>query len=168
MNESTSSSPAAVPPVAPHIAWIGILVGWMIPGAGFMICGRWRRGLAQFVIVMLTFTLGIALHSGVAWPEWSPRREEFNLINNFTFIVQMGSGFPALASLMASLPHGAENGSWAWLAGIQKHPYYELGSYFLIVAGAVNFFALGNLYDRVIQPHPRFQEQEFAEKDGPS
>jgi len=146
---------------------MALVIGWLIPGASFMLCGRWTRGILHFVTIMVTFALGLALHSGVAWPSWSPKSEEFNLINNFTFIVQMGSGLPALGSLMASLSRAASASSaWPlWLAGEQKHPYYELGSYFLIVAGALNYFVVGNFYDRVIKIQSRFRPQELGEEE---
>lgn len=134
---------------------MGLILGWLIPGAGFMLYGRWGRGLIHFVMISLTFAFGLALHSSVAWPTWSIHSEEFNLINNFTFIVQLGSGALALGSFMASISVGGATGPLGWLAGIPQHPYYELGSYFLIVAGALNYFAIGNFYDRFMNPHPR-------------
>ena len=137
---------------------------WLIPGSGFFFFGRRARGAAQFALVTLTFSFGLMLHSSVAWPTWSIRSEEFNLINNFTFVVQMGSGAPAVASFWAALqePRASSGGIIQWLGGIPKHPYYELGSYFLIVAGALNYFALGNFFDRIVRVKTRFEEQESA------
>lgn len=129
-----------------------------------MLCGRWARGLMHFLLVGLTFALGLALHSSVAWPTWSVRSEEFNLINNFTFVIQMGSGLPAIASFYASTGGGAAGEALAWLAGTPPHPAYELGSYFLIVAGALNYFAAGNFYDRIVAVESRFEAQERSEE----
>ncbi len=148
------------PPVEPLKAWLSLGLSCVIPGAGFMACGRWTRGLVHFAIVMCTFVCGLLLHSSVAWPVWTIKSEEFNLINNFTFIVQMGAGVPAWASLFAAISEVAQGGAGNFLAGIPKHPYYELGGYFLIVAGAMNYFAIGNFYDRVVHVHPRFVAQE--------
>lgn len=144
-----TSRPAALP--ASRIA-LALLAGWLIPGAGFMLVGRWGRGLAHLIIIGTTFTLGLALHGAVLWPTWSFRSEDFNLINNFTFITQLGTGLPAVASFLASRLTGAEAGSLSWLGGIQQHTNFELGSYYLIVAGALNYFAVGNLYDRLTHP----------------
>ena len=68
--------------------------------------------------------------------------EGFNLIHNFTFIVQLGAGLPALLSLYAQYLPGS------LLIGVPSSPYYELGGYYLIVSGAINYFAVCNLYDR--------------------
>ena len=145
------------------LAWLGVLISWMVPGAGFMVCGRWARGIFHFLAINLTFALGLMLHSSVAWPTWSLRAEEFNLINNFTFLVEMGGGLAALASFVASAALEGESSAMQWLAGVPHDPYYELGTYFLVVAGALNYFAIGNFYDRVVNPHPRFDVKQDTE-----
>ncbi|GEM_PF-2360427 len=162
---STTGMRSSTPAIAAQgpLGWLGLFIGWMIPGAGFLIWGRWVRGLTCFFLIHLTFGLGLVLHSGVAWPSWSFRSEEFNLINNFTFIVQMGTGLPALASFLASQWVQEPGAGLAWLAGAPKHPHYELGSYFLIVAGALNYFVVGNFYDRLVRPRPPFTAQERPE-----
>jgi TM2 domain-containing membrane protein YozV len=141
---------------------IALLLSWLVPGAGYMIYGRWGRGLTHFVTVGLTFGLGLVLHGSVLWPTWSFRSEDFNLINNFTFVTQMGSGLPALASFLASQATGAQAGSMSWLGGIHSHTNFELGSYYLIVAGALNYFAVGNLFDRINRPDASIDEPESA------
>lgn len=113
-------------------------------------------------MIGLTFIIGLALRSSVDWPSWSIRAEDFNLINNFTFIVQMGAGIWALISFAISNFMTDVPSALAFFEGLQQHRYYELGSYFLIVAGALNYFALGNFYDRIINLHPRFAAQEGA------
>lgn len=142
--------------------WLLLLVSWLIPGAGFFILGRRTRGGALFATVFTTFFIGIMLHGGVVWPSWTTKSEDFNLINNFTFLVQMGAGLPALASLLASLnvSTGEGSGLFGFLAGYAPHPFFELGSYYLIVAGAINYFAIGNYFDRLVRLHPRFADQE--------
>jgi hypothetical protein len=129
-----------------------VLIDWAIPGLGFALVGRWTRGLAQFLIVWVTFAIGLALHGGVVWPSWSIHAAGFNLINNITFVIQMGAGLPALASLA---------GGWlglSWLGGVPQDPFFELGGYYMVVAGALNYFAVCNLYDRVVHPRPRYRE----------
>lgn len=148
----------ATPPFAAGLALAA--VGWLIPGLAFALCGRLRRGLVHFLLVATTFAAGIALHGSVVWPIWSTRAPEFNLINNFTFIVQIGAGLPALASFWATRAGESFPGAWRWLAGSPEHPHYELGSYFLIVAGALNYFAVRNFYDRIVNPDSPFVDQE--------
>src|SRR5262245_56017813 len=111
---------SAIPQVP---GWLAI-VNYLIPGAGYCIAGRWVRGLLQTAMVLMTMAIGFALHGGVPWPSWSPQASDFNLINNLTFIVQLGGGLPALASLAANLK------DWPFLQGIPHHAYYELGGYY--------------------------------------
>lgn len=154
---------AAAPPGEPGaFAWAALLLSWLVPGLGFILTGRPWRGFAQLILVSATFYLGIALHAGVDWPTWNFRSEDFNLIDNIGLIAQLGAGLPAALSLAASTKGIAP---LHWMAAARENPYFELGSYFLIVAGALNYFAVGNFYDRMIRLHPRFAEQELGPED---
>ena len=150
---------SATPKTAPHrlppeIAITLVVASWLIPGLGFWVMKRRARAAVQFLMVVVTFALGIALRGGVVWPVGTG---EFNLINYFTFVVQLGAGLLSLASLGANLA-GVQ-----WLGGQLWHPYFELGTYYLIVAGAINYFAVCNFYDRLVHTHPRFRVQEGLE-----
>jgi len=133
-----------------------------------MLYGKWARGATHLVVIGVTFGLGLALHSSVAWPVWSIRSPSFNLINNFTFITQMGGGLPAIASFIASSDPGIVADSLLGrFVGQPSHFNYELGSYFLIIAGALNYFAVGNFYDRFIHPRmtlPQSGESQTAKE----
>ncbi|HPK03666.1 MAG TPA: hypothetical protein PLS90_14555 [Candidatus Sumerlaeota bacterium] len=119
-----------------------MLANWLVPGLGFLLLGKRTRGLIQLGLVGVTFALGLLLDGGVAWPAWSIRQPDFNLINNFTFLIQLGAGLPALVSLVAGLK------GWTLLGGAPWASYFELGAYYLVEAGAINYFAACNLYDR--------------------
>src|SRR5262245_11054833 len=126
---TTPSTPQTQPvELAPRASVALALLDFLVPGSGYLIVGRVARGLLQAGMVFGTMAIGFALHGGVAWPSWSPQSIDFNLINNFTFIVQMGGGLPAITSLFAGLKH------WQMLGGIPQHAYYELGGYYLVVA----------------------------------
>jgi hypothetical protein len=164
---TTSGPPAQSPvPAAPvkadaPSASVGLaVVNGLLPGAGFCAAGRWPRGLLQAAMVLGTAAFGWSLHGGVAWPSWNPQAADFNLINNLTFLVQLGGGLPALASLAAN------HFGYLPLGGIAKAPYYELGGYYLIVAGAVNYFATLNFYDRLVKREGRLREQELDASAG--
>lgn len=149
---SSTPAPRTTPTLSGSRLAVTLIAGWLIPGAGFLLVGKWARGLMHLLIIGTTFAIGLSLHGAVLWPTWSFRSEDFNLINNFTFITQLGSGLPAVASFVASRLTGSEAGPLSWLGGIQSHTHFELGSYYLIVAGALNYFAMGNLYDRLTHP----------------
>jgi hypothetical protein len=157
------TTPTLEPPSTGRLGLI-LIAGWLVPGAGFLMCGRWARGLAHLGIIGLTFALGLALEGAVLWPAWSFQSEEFNLINNFTFITQLGAGLPAIASFLATRLGESPGGPMGWLAGEQSHTNFELGTYYLIVAGALNYFAVGNLYDRLTHPGGEEHDAEPAEE----
>jgi hypothetical protein len=152
MNASPTAHPSGTRPPAAS-GWL-VLANYLLPGAGFCAVGRWRRGLLQAAMVLVTASIGWSLHGAVAWPSWSRHALDFNLINNLTFIVQMGGGLPNLASLAAS------RFDWPLLGGVPEDPYYELGGYYLVVAGAINYFATLNFFDRIAKRDPRFADQE--------
>ena len=129
-----------------------LAVAWLVPGGAFLLHGRFWRGLGLFAILNLTFLLGCLMLGGVTWPTWSIRHEGFNIINNITFIIQMGLGLPALLSLYAG--QHPELGILQWAAADPSHALYDLGSFYLLVAGAMNYFILWNSYDRLFGPKP--------------
>lgn len=149
-------SPAA-PKKAGPIAWAGLGLSWLVPGGGFLLCGRWRRGLIHLGVIAGTFMLGVLMHGGVIKPVWDYKNEDFNLINNITFIVQLWCGLPALLSYAASNA-GALKGTF--FEAVQINAYHELGSFFMIVAGGLNYFAISNFHDRILKVHARFTAQE--------
>ena len=149
------------PSPAPVSGWL-VVVNYLLPGVGFCVAGRWARGLMQAALVLVTAAIGWSLHGGVVWPSWSFQAKDFNLINNLTFLVQLGGGLPALASLSAHSMH------WTALEGVPKDPYFELGGYYLVVAGAVNYFATMNFYDRLVKRDSRFQERKPEHEPMPS
>jgi hypothetical protein len=160
MTGNTPTPGPTGPPQSPASGWL-VLFNYLLPGAGFCAAGRWRRGLMQAAMVATTAAFGWLLHGGVIWPSWSREALDFNLINNLTFLVQMGGGLPSMLSLAASQFH------WPVLGGIPEDPYYELGGYYLVVAGAINYFATMNFYDRMVKHDPRFAEQEQAQPESP-
>lgn len=177
MKSSANPLPQAPAPQMPFLTgWGVMLLNWLVPGLGFWLCHRRARAVIQFLLVVVTFGFGIALHGGVDWPSWSMEAPDFNLINNFTFLIQLFAGLPALLSLFASqIQNGLgvpafirfvfEHLHLGFLGGTPTHPYYELGGYFMIVAGAVNYFATCNLHDRLIRVHPNFAVQEGLEAE---
>jgi hypothetical protein len=134
--------------------WGKVLINWLLPGSGFFLCGKPGRGFIQAILVCLTFLIGLLFHGGVSWPAWRPSSEEFNLINNFSFMIQLGGGLPALISLFPNLFLELDTDlaprlvRWSFIAGKPQHAYYELGSFYLVVAGAINYFGACNLADR--------------------
>jgi hypothetical protein len=124
--------------------WLLVALGWLVPGAGYFLLPKrqWNRGIIFLVSVHLTFLLGIILKGGLVPLPWSASDPSFSIVNNLTFILQMGAGWPALLSL------GAYYWNWGALAAEETHAWYELGSFYCLVAGSLNYFVVCHSVDR--------------------
>ncbi len=121
-----------------------VLAGWLLPGSGFFLLGRNHRkmGWLYFGVVHLTFILGLLLKGGVVWPTWGLRDVGFSIVNNLNFVFQMGTGWMAFLSLVAYAL------KWPFLAIQEPHAYSELGSFYCLVAGALNYFIIWQAVER--------------------
>ena len=120
-----------------------VVLSWLIPGSGFVLRKHYVRGIVLFLVINATFMLGVLLHGAVVWPIWHPRVEGFNVVNNFTFIVQLGNG---LLSLLSLAGHSLTPNRV--LTGQEWHAYFDLASFYLLVSGGMNYFVVCHFYDR--------------------
>lgn len=93
-----------------------------------------------------TFLLGLLLKGTVVFPVWTPGTEGFNVINILTFLAQMGYGS---LSLLCLASHQLGIG---FFQGDQSFAFFDLATFYLIIAGALNYLMLFNLYDRHLKP----------------
>lgn len=118
-----------------------VFINWLFPGIGYYFIGKKIKALILFILLEITFIIGFLLHSQVAIPMINPFSLGFNLINIFTFIVQLGNGFFSIVSIINERFH--LNLFWA----IPSHSTYELGGYYMLVSGASNYFITMHIYD---------------------
>jgi TM2 domain-containing membrane protein YozV len=52
-----------VPGEKSSIPALALLLGWLIPGAGHMLLGKWIRGLLLFVSILGMVWIGLGLHA---------------------------------------------------------------------------------------------------------
>ena len=50
------------------MALLVLIAGWLVPGAGHLLLGKWVRGLLLFVTLMLMFGIGLALKGKIYSP----------------------------------------------------------------------------------------------------
>jgi hypothetical protein len=130
-----------------------LVVSWLIPGSGFILRKDTYRGIIIFFLLGLTFFLGLLLKGTVVFPVWSPTQEGFNVITILTFLAQMGYGGLSLLCL------ASERLGIGFFQGDQAYAFFDLASFYLIIAGALNYLMLFNFYDRHLKP-PKTQEPE--------
>lgn len=120
-----------------------LILSWLIPGYGFMRNGYVARGIFFFVILQLTFLIGVALRGSVLLPEFNFRSPSFNLVNILTFLTQIFNGGLALLSILPEI----FGRSAAVLPYEESHPFADLGAFYLLVSGGMNYFVLVSTYD---------------------
>ena len=78
---------------------IVLLAGWLVPGAGHMILGKWIRGGLLFVSVVAMFLIGIGLQGKIYVPNTG------DILDILGFAGQLGTGL--LYVLARIVPLGA-------------------------------------------------------------
>ena len=125
------------------VMWGQVILSWLIPGSGFVLRKHYARGVVLFLLINVTFMIGVLLNGAVVWPIWNRHIEGFNIVNNLTFIVQLGNGLLSLLSLVGHSfrPNGV-------LTGQEWHAYFDLASFYLLVSGGMNYFVVCHFCDR--------------------
>jgi hypothetical protein len=107
------------------------LAGWLLPGAGQVLLGRWRKGLFFFSVLGLTWLAGMWLSGfrGVGWED-----------NPFYYLGQYGSGAGFIAGKLLSpekaFPRPDLPPSW-----------FDPGLLYVCVAGLLNLVVALNVFD---------------------
>ncbi len=118
---------------APAKAWLMGTAGWLVPGLGHMLQGKWGRALLLGGAVWACFILGFAMGGHLFQYDGSLLRIPpmiGNLGVGLLYIVPwfMGFGFSEDVQLAAL-------------------PTFEFGWTFLIVAGLLNYLAMLDAFD---------------------
>ena len=141
----TSPPPTELPAKPVGETCATLLMAWLIPGLGHILQRDYRRGLILFLVTQTVFTLGLVFHGAVLWPPINANDWGFNAMNILTFAVQLGNGLASLLCLAVS------NHFTEWAGTVRAHTLFELGSIYLLMAGAINSFSVGAVYDRYLR-----------------
>lgn len=123
-------------PLTP-LAVITPIVGWLIPGAGHFLQGKWWRGLMLMTSVVAMFWLGILMQGKV----YSPNTGD--ILDILGFVGDLGAGGLYLLARMFDWGQGAIHLATA-----------DYGTKFIIVAGLLNVIAAVDAYDIAIGKKP--------------
>jgi len=104
-------------------------VAWLIPGAGHLLLGKWRRAVLFFVGVILLFALGL-YQQGVLFG-FTP-----GLFGFLKFFADICIGAPYLLGRMLD-----------WGSGDIRAYGYEYGNTFLYTAGLLNSLLVLDAFD---------------------
>jgi len=101
-----------------------LVAGWLVPGLGHLMQGRWVRAVLLFVSVTVMFSLGLAMHGKI----YAPNSGE--LLDMLGFIGDLGNGGLFILSAI-----------FGWGQNIVQVVTADYGTKFLVVAGLLNFIA---------------------------
>src|SRR5271154_4854009 len=57
-----SNKNAAAVQTASSFIYLPLIAGWLVPGAGHFLLGKWKRGALISVSIVCMFALGLAMH----------------------------------------------------------------------------------------------------------
>ncbi len=114
----------------PSKAYLAAALAWVVPGAGHLLLGRWQRGLAFFVLVLVALALGCSLEGRLPWV-WSG-----SPLQVLATLGCLGSGLPVF---FLRLGMG--------YTGTVEAAGYEYGGAFILTAGLMNLLLVLDAWD---------------------
>jgi hypothetical protein len=103
---------------------LALLLGWLIPGAGHILLGKWVRGLLLFAAIFSMYLIGLALDGKVYTPNTG------DVLDILGFAGQLGMGLLYVLARM-----------FGWGASSVINTLGDYGTKFLVVAGLLNLVA---------------------------
>jgi len=102
-----------------------LLVGWLVPGAGHLMVGKWVRGLLLFVSILGMYLIGLGLQGKI----YSPGDIQ-GILDILNFVGQLGLGILYAVARVFNLG-----------ASTVVTTVGDYGSKFLVVGGLLNLIS---------------------------
>ena len=103
---------------------VALIAGWLVPGAGHFVIGKWVRGLLLFVSITAMFVVGLELKGKI----YSPNTGD--LLDILNFAGDLGTGLLYAVARVFDLGQAAVQVAVA-----------DYGTKFIVVAGLLNVIA---------------------------
>jgi hypothetical protein len=117
----TAARPGKKSTIAPSVV---LFAGWLVPGAGHFLLGKWIRALLLLVSIVAMFSIGISLQGKIYTPSSG------DPLDILGFAGDLGSGALYLLARVFDLGHSAVVTAVA-----------DYGTKFIVVAGLLNLVA---------------------------
>jgi hypothetical protein len=104
--------------------FVVLIVGWLVPGAGHFLVGKWVRALLLFAAIVTMYAVGLELAGKIYMPNTG------DLLDMLGFVGQLGMG---LLYAVARL--------FGWGASSVVNTLGDYGTKFLVVGGLLNIIA---------------------------
>ena len=105
-----------------YAAGIVLIAGWLVPGLGHLLQGKWIRAVLLFVSITCMFSLGLAMHGKI----YSANSGE--LLEMLGFVGDLGNGILYVLSAF-----------FGWGQNVVQVVTADYGTKFIEVAGLLNF-----------------------------
>ncbi len=129
-----ASPPSAPPPAAPAApagnSILAAILAWLIPGLGHIYLKRWKRGLAFFLLVMVSIVTGCALDGNL-----------YRILPNQPLTILATAG-----AMGMGLPYIVLRWGLGYTGDILS-PGFEYGTAFLLTAGLMNWLLVLDAWD---------------------
>ncbi|HLG17094.1 MAG TPA: DUF6677 family protein [Blastocatellia bacterium] len=124
-------------PVAIRAA--AVVLSWLVPGAGHLVLGKYRRAVLFLTLIGGSFVFGLILNGRLFWPVVAEpdSKLHFDLLSLLWFFAQIGSGLCYLVSYALGI-------------GTTPHPEaatYDYGNTFTFLAGLLNYLVIHDAFD---------------------
>ena len=106
------------------LPWLVLFAGWLVPGAGHLLLGKWVRGTLIFLSILCMYLLGLGLSGKIYVPNTG------DILDILGFLGQIGMG---MGYFLARL--------FGWGATTVLFTVGDYGTKFLTVAGLLNIIA---------------------------
>ncbi len=101
-----------------------LIAGWLIPGLGHLILGKWIRALLIFLSILGMFVIGLAMQGKIYSPSTG------DILDILGFAAQLGLG------LLCGLAH-----AFSWGAVSSVNTLADYGTKFIVIGGLLNYIA---------------------------
>jgi hypothetical protein len=120
MAATPNSTPAATKTAQQGFVYLPLIVGWLVPGAGHFLVGKWQRGVLLGLSIVGMFALGLAMQGKV----YSSAHDILDMLG---LAGDLGNGLLYVASRVLGL--GADS---------VQVTTADYGTRFIVVAGLLN------------------------------
>src|SRR5436305_12019313 len=128
-NSTTDKAKVAPSETLSMMSVLAPAIGWLVPGAGYMIQKRWIRGTLLFISIVTLFLLGLAMQGRIY------KANGGDILDMLGFIGDVGAGGLYILTLAND-----------WGQGAIAFATADYGTKFMIVAGLLNFIAVADAY----------------------
>lgn len=108
---------------------LALLAGWLIPGAGHFLIGKWVRGLLLFVAIVGMYAIGL----GLAGKIYLPNTNE--MLEMLGFVGQLGMGLLYVLARVVG-----------WGGTAAATTLNDYGTKFLVACGLLNLIAAADAH----------------------